>query len=291
MSDLLKLSSDGSDGVSIEWSDNGTHWRATNRMSRIDPATCQELDHVSAGGSKSGIRYAIGPDELTNQVNILWVDWPKSLFSIEELQTSPQSVKFFAGCNVCSAVNQMTNTKGTKLPSPTQSSSVIPADLQQGPRIVSSPSAPSSSLSPARLSVGDAVLPKYVPVALNLVKSIWLNKLGDAAASIVLALGADMMSGFFDDPKYKKAWQCVSDEMVDGVATCMADPVYVDQVKGDVGRLVDAYHKDGDILEAMLKSMVKPANEVLKSAGIDVRHDTKSQRPINVGKLYTPRVD
>jgi len=280
MSDLLKHG-----GIEIEWSDVGTHWRATNSSSRIDPATCQTLDHVSAGGSKSGIKYAVGPDSLTNQVNILYVDWPKSLFTLEELQDSPQSAKFFAGCNVCSAVNQLKSEKvGNNIlkPSivqPVQSTQIVPADLVP----VQSP--------PARLSAGSSSLPRYIPVVLGLVKNIWLSKLGGATADVFLALGADLASGLSDDPQYRKALQCVSDEMVDGVATCMADPHYIEEVKGDVGKLIEGYRKDSNIMDAIVKSMVRPTNEILKGAGIEVGVEQTKNTRIRVGKLYSPGVD
>jgi len=287
MSDLLKHG-----GIEIEWSDAGTHWRATNASSRIDPSTCQTLDHVSAGGSKSGIRYAVGPDALTNQVNILYVDWPKSLFSLEELQDSPQSAKFFAGCNVCSAVNQLKSEKNGNailkgVGSP--NTQIVPADMVQS----MTPQVMPMQQAPVRLSAGSSAVPRYIPVVLGLVKNIWLSKLGGAATDVVLALGADLMSGLSDDPQYRKAWQCVSDDMVDGVATCMADPQYIEQVKSDVGKLIEGYKKDSNIMDAIVKSMVKPTNEILKGAGIEVGVEQTKNTRVRIGKshLYSPGVD
>jgi hypothetical protein len=275
MSELLKHG-----GIEIEWTDVGTHWRATNASSRIDPATCQTLDHVSAGGSKSGIKYAVGPDELTGQVNILYVDWPKNLFTLEELRDSPQSAKFFAGCNVCSAVNQLKSDKnGNNILKSSAPSNIVPADM-----------IPIQS-APVRLSAGSSSVPKYIPVVLGLVKNIWLSKLGGAATDVVLALGADLMSGLSDDPQYRKAWQCVSDDMVDGVAQCMADPHYIEQVKGDVAKLIEGYKKDSNLFDAMMKSMVRPTNEILKGAGIEVGVEQTKNTRIRVGKLYSPGVD
>jgi hypothetical protein len=236
----------------------------------------QVLDHVSAGGSKSGIRYAVGPDDLTGQVNILWVDWPKSIFSIEELRDSPQSAKFFAGCNVCSAINQIRNAEPE----------VVPADLQVP--IVPSASQSPPQLQPARLSAGDLVLPKYVPVAFNLAKSIFLNPLGDVAVSLAASFAADLLSGFFDDPKYRSALQCASDQMIEGVSECVTDPKYVERVKDDIVKVSDAYKKDNDVLNAVIAGMVRPTSDVIgvRKSGT---HNIKSS--IGRSILYNPRID
>jgi hypothetical protein len=235
----------------------------------------QVLDHVSAGGSKSGIRYAVGPDDLTGQVNILWVDWPKSIFSIEELRDSPQSAKFFAGCNVCSAINQIRNAEPE----------VVPADLQVP--IVQSVPAPSQS-QPARLSAGDLVLPKYVPVAFNLAKSIFLNPLGDVAVSLAASFAADLLSGFFDDPKYRSALQCASDQMIEGVSECVTDPRYVERVKDDIVKVSDAYKKDNDVLNAVIAGMVRPTADVI-GVRKNGTHNTKSVSGRSI--LYNSRID
>lgn len=292
MSEMLKHG-----GVELDWSDEGDFWRATNVASNIDESTVQALEHVSAGGNKSGIRYGVGPDSITSQVNILWVDWPKRLFDLAELQNSPESVKFFAGCNVCSAINQIKSTTGGSngfkqavLVNPGASKSLaqtLPPDIRQVPADLVP-----QGVTPVRISMGDAILPKYIPVAISLAKKLWLNKFGDAATSVVLALGADVLSGLFDDPKYKSAWQCISDDMVDDVAKCLSDPTYIEEVKKGVGVFVDGYRKDSDILDNMLKSMTRPTDEVLGSIGITPNNSNSNRgkghgKKLIAGVLYS----
>jgi hypothetical protein len=71
----------------------------------------------------------------------------------------------------------------------------------------------------------------------------------------------------------------------------MADPHYIEEVKGDVGKLIEGYRKDSNIMDAIVKSMVRPTNEILKGAGIEVGVEQTKNTRIRVGKLYSPGVD
>lgn len=256
----------------INWIDDGEYWRAEGPHN-IDPSAIQEIEYITAGGQKTGIRYATGPDQ-TGEVRMAYVKYPKSIWSLEELQSSDGVPNFFVACNVCNYANHMRKMASSKYPTqeftqPPERQVQLAQYPSQQPQYYQPQTQP-----PQRVSLGD-VLPKYVPLALDVLRQIWLTKMGDLAFSTVLSVGADIAGGMSGDPGFKHTMRCASDALVDGVVQ-RCDEQYIDGVKDGIGQFVDAYRADGDFLDAFIKSSLRPTDEVLSKAGISSSSSRRS---------------
>lgn len=247
--------------------DAGDCWRAVNPRG-IKPT--QTLNWVDGQGNDTGIRYTMGVDSLTGQTGIAYVEYPKDIWTYEDVVGSDVVDKFFSRCQICAAVDQIKQVRST--PASMHDSSLpdvpsMPPDEQQYHQ--------QYRPAPVRASVGDAMvqLPQYVPVAINLAKKLLLSQLGDAAASVVLSFAADAASGLSPDPNYRKAMQALSDTFVEDINI---DDRFVDAVRGDVSRLADAYSRDGNLISAVKTSMIKSHAEL--SAPLD-RYAVPAQSP------------
>lgn len=240
--------------------DVGECWRAVNPRNITPTKTLKWVDGQS---NDTGIRYTMGVDPLTGQTGIAYVDYPKQVWTYDDVLNSDVVDKFFARCQICAAVDQIKEVRSTpSVPVRVGSSDLtgrsigqsMPPGEQQYHRQFQRPV--------ERVSVGDSIaqLPQYVPVAIKLVKSLLLSRLGDAASSVVLSFAADAASGLSPDPQYRSAMQSLSDTFVEDINI---DERFVEEVRGDVTRLADAYSRDGNLLSAVKTSMVKSHAEMV----------------------------
>lgn len=278
----------------IEVQDVGDCWRAINPR-QITPT--QTLKWVDAQGNDSGIRYTVGVDSV-GQTGIAYADYPKTIWTQDDVATSDMVPKFFARCQICSAIDQIKQVRSSQALVPADESRTVPmqSSVAQMPVVGSSrfdeqmPPDERDYLRESRPRVSAAdFLPKYVPVTLNLVKKLALSRLGDAAVSVVLSFAADAASTMSSDPKYQCAMRGLSDGLVDDLNV---DESFLGDVQQDFTRLVDAYQRDGDLLSAMKKSMIRPPSgpaHQYPSVTLPGRSTSYSYQPKSLGSLTPSR--
>jgi len=250
----------------------GNHIRAYGPN---DVPSATPVPYYDKDGNDTGIQYAIGNDRRLGETKIAWVDYPVPPFTLEDIQNSPHVAGFFKRCNSCAAAEVVKKELARQ--------GSVPVQHHMAPQMMSSPP------PVRRVSLGDIGLPMYIPVVLDLLKSIWLSRLGDLGASTVISAVSDVLSGTLSDPAQQQALRNFSDQQMEGVASKIVDERYIDEIKSDFGRLVDAYRKDGDILDAILHSAVKPVDTVLKEAGVPVQESSKSRQPARRTELRSYR--
>lgn len=284
----------GKNGVTI--GDNGDSWRAHGSPNVSNP---QMYDYVGRDEKPTGVRYAMGFDPVAGGTRIAYVDYPKSLYTAEEISNSDDTPNILMRCNVCHAMD--TAAKHLSSQASTQPLSQAPSPV---PSISSSaPLPPSSVQSPSRISVGDVFsspeIPKYINFGISLGKAFALRPVGDAAVTLGLSFLADLLSGIFPDPAYKRALQSFSDGMIDGL-----DPDIIDKVKQDALSIAEAAHKDGDAvlsLNTLKRGMFKTHADLRREVNTkqSAKNGASPQQPavINpyqqdflVGRLNTPRL-
>src|SRR5512137_1367465 len=91
--------------------DAGEYWRAVNPRG-ITPT--QTLKWVDGRNQDTGIRYTMGVDQLTGQTGIAYVDYPKSIWTREDVLNSGAPQKFFERCQICAAVDQIKDVRSTQ---------------------------------------------------------------------------------------------------------------------------------------------------------------------------------
>ena len=182
--------------------DAGECWRAVNPR---DITPTQTLSGSTGRGNDTGIRYTMGVDPLTGQTGIAYVEYPKDVWTYDDVVGSDVVDKFFSRCQICAAVDQIKEVRSTPS-APAPVIRLLPHPLARPCPQKSSSIISSTVLLRSSASLGDAMvqLPQYVPVAIKLAKKLLLSQLGDAAASVVLSFAADAASGLSPDPNYRR---------------------------------------------------------------------------------------
>lgn len=238
----------GRNGIAV--GDVGDCWRAFSGVTVSSP---QILDYRARDNRTTGIKYALGVDDVSGRTRIAWVDYPKSMYTLEEIMDDDEVVHILTHCNVCNAVDQLANSSSALMSS---SGPVVETRSRQ---------------HQPRVSLGDAIpsqnLPKYLTTGVKLGKSLMLRPVGNAAFSFALSLLADVASGFVSDPKYRTALQSFSDDLVDDLS-----PELLSAVKSDALRISEAIAQDSDslmsrkfIAKHMFKSPTDIRNEISAS--------------------------
>jgi hypothetical protein len=236
----------GKNGVPIE--DHGEVWRAIGSDNVTSP---QVFDYMSRDDRPTGVKYGLGLDHVAGNTRIAWVEYPKSLYTLEEVSDGDEVPSILTRCNVCNVLNQMSD-RSMKAPVSVAS---VHRDLSP---------APSDRMSLGSV-VSTAKLPPYVGLGVKLLKSFYLRPTGDVAVSFGLSLLSDMLSGVFTDPSYKRALQAFSDDMIDNL-----DADIIDRVKQDALNIAEAAYKDGDALlskKTIMNSMFKTRGDLRKEVG------------------------
>ena len=249
----------------VEFEDVGDCYRAIGSRNVTNP---QVLDYVSADGRSNGVRYALGMDGIVGSTRIAWIDYPKELYTIEELTGGDEYTKILHQCNVCAAVDQISSRPvASRVPStPTREIDLTPPGY-----------------SPQRVSAGSiapivsSVLPRYIPAGIKIVKSLSLRPTGDVLVSLGLSLLADLASGLTSDPNYRSALQSFSDTMVDSI-----DESTVERVREDALTIAEAALKDGEPFftkKALTKSIFKTKDDFRREVADARNKSTQSSRP------------
>jgi hypothetical protein len=232
--------------------DSGEYWRVM-----ANPQIRDYLVHKQPWG-----RVAIGLDPLTRSNSIVWMEYPKSAWTLDDIKGDAGIRKKVQECGICTALNDL---QAIGRLAPTTSAPSVSAT----PPAYSSPSAPTPArASPTPISAGDVVMPRYIPYLTTIGKKMFCTKLGDMSASLVLSLVADVLGGWSTDPGHKMAFRQMSDEFIDDLGLC--NEADVDVLKRDVAKLYEEYQKSGDMLGSVRKSMFKNVADSLKDAGIQV---------------------
>ena len=205
----------------IEFIDNGDTWRAIGSSSVTEP---QVFDYVDRSGRPTGVKYAMGFDTLFGATRIAWVDYPKDLYSLDELTNDDKYTGILMHCNVCNAMDQATARRSR----PRSSVESVPSSESERPSRISA-----GALAPA--------IPKYIPFGLKLAKSLTLRPTGDVLVSLGLSILSDLLSGFIADPQYRNAVQSFSDSMIDSI-----DDETIKRVREDALDIAEAALKDGE---------------------------------------------
>lgn len=203
--------------------------------------------------------------------------YPKNIWTRKELETDEQIRKMTLRCNVCNALdvakrNMAANpTPSAARPQPTNARSAA----QPQPTARSQPNTTEQitpSAEPVRLSAGNVLTPTYLPLIAGVAKGLFCTKLGDVAASVLMSVAADVMSGWSSDPGQKEAMR----QMSDGFATLDLCPDDMTQLRHDAQALYDGWKEDG-MGAAVKRSMFKSVDEALKDGvGIDVKKTNTS---------------
>jgi hypothetical protein len=249
--------------------DMGDRWRSQGSPHVQSP---QEFDYKSRDDRPTGVKYGMGFDSVANGTRIAYVDYPKSLYTIEELMEGDEFAVVLQRCNVCHAMDQVTQSLG-KRPYEIASQS---QEVQQ------------ISPSPHRVSAGNIVsgalpiLPKYMSFGIKAAKQLGLKPIGDVTVSVGLSILSDFVSGFVSDPSYKRALQSFSDEMIDSL-----DPDIIERVKRDAINIAEAAFKDSDPIlsrKMIVNSMFKTRGDIKKEIN---ESRQSSQRAPEFGSSFT----
>ncbi len=239
-----------------------------------------------------GAYAAIGLDPGTQTYKIVYLLYPQSVWTPEELENNEQIKKLLQKCNVCSVLNQIKDSTGglsSAIRPPGKMLAGSSASAYPSPVSTSSTAQPaeaiSSSMQPVeavRPSAGDMVQPRYLPVIANLGKTVFCTTLGSMTVSALMSLLTDLMAGWAKDEGHRKAFQDMSDEFISGANICPAD---APKVREDIKKLYEAYKKDG-MVPALKAGMIKDVATALKDNGINVGADVtiKTRAQVGVGR-------
>lgn len=255
----MELIGDG--GIEVVIEDHGSFIRAVGPW---DISKSYVVPYNDVNGNDTGVRYAMGTDSITGDTKIAYIDYPAPPYTVEDLKNNPVISKFFVQCNMCEASKRtreaiMKELGSSPVQAPVQSQVQVPVQSQvQAPVQVPA--------RPTRLSVGDLGLPRVIPFAINFIKELWLSDLGKTGFSTAVALGAELLSSANPDPVYREEMQKLSDWAIDDVVRDM-DARYVNNVRDDMSRFMQAYKKDRDLLGATLAGVVRTGNNDKQEPG------------------------
>lgn len=248
----------GRNGLRVE--DMGAVWRVHSSHNVVNPQT---LDYMSRDQRVIGVRYAVGMDVDLGKTRIAYIDYPKDLYTREELMDGDEHIDTVQRCNVCYAIDQVTHNANLSQ-SASASQPRVSAQSQSLPAPVQHVLA-----APERLSAGDiassaaATLPHWLPKLIDVSKSLALRPAGNVAVTFGVSVLADVASGLLP-PQYRKALQAISDDMADSVT-----PELLAQAQMDAVNIVDSMYKDGDNLlskKMLTKSIFKSRDDFKRAA-------------------------
>lgn len=248
----------GRNGLRVE--DMGAVWRVYSNHNVVNPQT---LDYMSRDQRVIGVRYAVGMDVDLGKTRIAYIDYPKDLYTREELMDGDEHIDTVQRCNVCYAIDQVTHNANLSQ-SASASQPRVSAQSQSLPAPVQHVLA-----APERLSAGDiassaaATLPHWLPKLIDVSKSLALRPAGNVAVTFGVSVLADVASGLLP-PQYRKALQAISDDMADSVT-----PELLAQAQMDAVNIVDSMYKDGDNLlskKMLTKSIFKSRDDFKRAA-------------------------
>jgi hypothetical protein len=262
--------------------DAGSMWRVLNRPDITD---YKEMKYP-------GFRAAFGADPNTGSHVIVYLDYPKEVYSREDLEdpNSPigSSIKTkLQKCLICNTMDQLAEE------SPEES--LVGSSRRFGEdrsRVITDGEVPESSgdrRSMPVLSPSEFVVPKYIPAITTIGQKVFCTKFGGVASSVVLSLVADLLSSWSSDPGHKAAFREISDQFVDQMGLC--DDRDVDALKGDIGRLYDSYTKDGDVFKAVKHGFFKDVGQALKDQGVQVSATKTTNYQLNARPLRRSSAD
>lgn len=248
----------GRNGLRVE--DMGTVWRVYSNHNVVNPQT---LDYMSRDQRVIGVRYAVGMDVDLGKTRIAYIDYPKDLYTREELMDGDEHIDTVQRCNVCYAIDQVTHNANL-------SQSAAAKQPRMSSQLQSLPALAQQELAaPERLSAGDiassaaATLPHWLPKLIDVSKSLALRPAGNVAVTFGVSVLADVASGLLP-PQYRKALQAISDDMADSVT-----PELLAQAQMDAVNIVDSMYKDGDNLlskKMLTKSIFKSRDDFRRAA-------------------------
>lgn len=228
-------------------SDNDVHIEDVGDYYRVygpySVVKATEIPFLSKDGVDTGIRYAIGTDTATGETKVAWVDYPKSVFTYDDLVNNPRIMQIFRRCNVCLAMDRIRSEHES-------------SDSASRSSVTTARPAPEYSQNVHRLSLGDVALPKYVPLLLQLSKSLFLTKFGDLTVSILFSLLTDVLSGMTSDPFKRDVLRSTSDAIASETLYSLGSDD-IEQLKKDLAQLSSAYQSDRSIVSAIMKAAVK----------------------------------
>lgn len=215
----------------------------------------------------------LGADPYDGKWKIVTADYPKQLFSSDEVMTpdgfaTPEIESTIRNCNVCNGINAVAgviNDKSKSAPAAT-----VPAVYQPQPAVYQPQPVPVSqpqpvyyqpSPSPAMISIGGPGVPKYIGFALDIVKKLMCSKLGECAVTAGTALLADIMAGSAADEGHRLAIRQFADEQVDRIG--QLTPEDVAEIRLNMYKIAEGYEKDGDIITALKRGLFKSPKEVV----------------------------
>lgn len=251
----------GRNGLRVE--DMGSVWRVHSNHNVVNPQT---LDYMSRDQRVIGVRYAVGMDIDLGKTRIAYIDYPKDLYTCEELMDGEEHIDTVQRCNVCYAIDQVTrNANSLSVPAAQAHQSV-----EQFSSISSQlPAAQPQVAATERLSAGSiassaaATLPHWLPKLIDVGKSLALRPAGNVAVTFGASVLADVASGLLP-PQYQKALHAISDDMADSIT-----PDLLAQAQLDAVSIVDSMYKDGDNLlskKMLAKSIFKSRDDFKRSA-------------------------
>lgn len=254
----------------IQIFDDGDAWRAVNPV-KMDPAgITPPVNYMNKKGKPTGITYAMGYHPVTGESKLAWVRYPKSMWTVEELQNDSEVADFFNKCNMCHVRDMLGEQNGDRaiqqVPTYDESESWRPMEVRT--RSMVTREQVQEEYEPVRrLSPPDAV-PKYMPFLFQLLKGIFLSDIGDVALTTAASVFIDFIAGSSADPGYRNALYQLSDSLIDGTISQAdiengIDGKYMDRLKKDLSRVAVAYEKDGNLIGAMKKGIFKPKDEIM----------------------------
>lgn len=248
----------GRNGLRVE--DMGAVWRVYSNHNVVNPQT---LDYMSRDQRVIGVRYAVGMDVDLGKTRIAYIDYPKDLYTREELMDGDEHIDTVQRCNVCYAIDQVTHnanlsqSASASQPRVSAQSQSLPAPVQH---VLAAPERLSAG---AIASSAAATLPHWLPKLIDVSKSLALRPAGNVAVTFGVSVLADVASGLLP-PQYRKALQAISDDMADSVT-----PELLAQAQMDAVDIVDSMYKDGDNLlskKMLTKSIFKSRDDFKRAA-------------------------
>jgi hypothetical protein len=242
-----------------------------------------EYPYVSHDNRPTGVKYAMGFDPVSGRTRIAYVDYPKSLYTIEEIADGEEYIHILEHCNVCSAMDQAAQNS-------LQAARSFPASIDRSPRPYDPEFHAVSTQSVDRYSAGPAVataakaLPNWLPKAIDLFSAFALRPTGALAVSLGTAMLADVLSGFAP-PEYADACRKVSDDMADRIS-----PDMIERVRYDAVDVIEAAQRDGDYVAAIKRGMFKSPKDMRRDLDSEKRsaQSFQSQQPIDSPARYAP---
>ena len=248
----------------------GDMWRVLNRP---DITEFKEMSYP-------GFNAAFGIDPNTGSHVIVYLDYYKAAYDKAELEDPNsavgQSIKSkIDKCLICSTMNQMSDDMSSIPALASVPARVVPAQVP----VVHSPIA----------SAGELVMPRYIPAITSLGQKVFCTKFGGVASSVVLSMVADLLAGWSSDPGQKSAFRQISDQYIDQMGLC--NDADVEILKSDIGKLYEAWQKDGDIVKAVRRGMFKDVGDALKDQGIQVTANKNTQYSLTARPLRRSSAD